>query len=122
MEIKNTNESFIVESVPSPSESQLDLDVKPENPKENEKYELQETTTVEPVKHNCMESSLKELIVKCDGNIRLREYTEEEKAKAKEERKKFEDQMKQRMKQFQDMFEMFEKNIKGKINRSILIV
>lgn len=125
MEIKKTNESFVLESVPPPSDFRTLLETDPElekGGKENEKYDivndkLQEATTEQPTKHDCMNSPLKHLIVKCDGNIRLRSYTAEERTKAEEERKMFQEQMKQRMeafrKQMDQMREMLERSFQG---------
>ena len=126
MELKKTNESFVLESVPAPSDAKTLFDVEPEpeqGGKENEKYDivndkLQETTTAGPsAKHDCMNSPLRHLIVKCDGNIRLRSYTEEERAKAEKDRRVFQEQMRQRMeavrRQMNQMREMLERTFQG---------
>lgn len=124
MELKKTNESFVVESVPAPSDLKTLMDNGPEpeqGGKESEKYDivndkLQEATTASPPV-DCMDSPLKHLIVKCDGKIRLRSFTEEERTKAEEDRKMFQEQMKQRMEAFRrqmdQMREMLEKSLQG---------
>lgn len=130
MEIKKTNESFVLESVPPPSDIRTLLETDPElekGGKENEKYDivndkLREATTERPTgKFDCMDSPLKHLIVKCDGNIRLRNYTDEERAKAEEERKMFQEQMRQRMEAFRRqmdrMREMLEQSFQGMRSR-----
>lgn len=123
MEIKNTNESFVIESVPAPNDQSLIMDQSPEvvNATENEKYDvvndkLQSST--ESPKVDCMDSPLKQLIIKCDGNIRLRQYTEEERTKAEEQRNTFRKQLEERMqemrRQMQEAHRIFERNLKGK--------
>jgi len=124
IEIKNTNESFVVESVPPPSKDGLFLDqgTQVQNANENEKYDVvndklvstTEAPATEAVQHDCMDSPLKHLIVKCDGQISLRPYTEEERAKAEEQRKRFKEQMDEKMndmrKRIEEAQKMFEKS------------
>ena len=126
MELKKTNESFVLESVPAPSDFKtlLESDPEPEQGgKDSEKYDIvndklrEPTTTESPTKQDCMSSPLKHLIVKCDGNIRLRGYTEEERAKAEEDRRMFQEQMRQRMEAFRrqmnQMCEMLERSFQS---------
>lgn len=104
MEIKPSNESFVIESVPSPSDLEK-TEVVASNGNENDKYDIVNDklqSSTEAPKIDCMDSDLKELIVKCEGNLRLRKFTEQERKKAEETRAKVKEQLEQKLKEFQN--------------------
>ena len=123
--MKESNETFVVESVPNPTESQgkfmseeIATEIKPEMANDNDKYDIENAKSIvkaaQDVKFDCMNSKLSGLIIKCDGNIRLRELTAEEAANEDEHKNLFKDHINERMKEFEDKMkqirEIFENN------------